>query len=1285
MTKKLFRNAVLFLTFVLGGFFLNSCSDLNFEKEEEVKAVKIATVSFGISDSISDAESRTVLPNSDDHDIKKYLYLYNYTLTYVNENGEEEAGEENIICNDFSYEKFCNESNIRLATGKKYKFTLKAKDGAVTRMEGSSIITLSEKPEQKVTIVLMPAGEEYGQKLRVDWIVPDDGVITTMKAGISPERGHAENQTDEEIREILNKAVNINRTEEELSDLVEKFKFHEYSFSIIDNPFAADDPRKDVYGSTVKRIGVTYDDVKTGVSRWLDYKFYDANGILVYESSESVYMIGGKTSSTVIYITPDHYYRRPVIIPVNIDGALWGGNSDLEVKLVDKEGHEYILKPVLDGEGNPTGKFEGLLPGASSGDGTAETTDGIFDIYVGLEGNEDSGSDGFVKTGAEYNANTGKIAGNGSTDSVELVTVKVPQPEDGVTLTPVDGVVGTNGTVGDGSGNGGLIVPAGQDFTVKVELDLGYKTGDDGKITIGGKEVSDGENVTLNADDVAGEITLSGVSVIEYSIVYKSVNTSDVNKVLDWRSDYTPVSTFTIESDDITLPEENDFAEADKHPSDRIAGWWFGEGTADDNLDNLIKKINKEKTVKEKLIHCAENNNNTLVLNVYWLTSEYIEYRIEYMFEELGSNPANYIEDETVVDAVNENNVVPFHNAIVKNGVETDVNIPQVIGFTSAEIKTKSTGVTSTPAEGFTKITVPGTGDDTIEIHYKRKTVTITLDGNKGNWAVGESTKTLNGKYGESHDHIADPVREDFRFLGWYVKGDTTQTPIKHVDDHRFPAESKDYVAKWEQTHANYTVEFYYEDADSTAANPKYTKTSTHTVKGVVGSFPAFNTTPQTGFTYNASKREIKAGEYETSAIQVDEEGNGITLVRLYFDRKTIEFTLKTNGGKFTDGNGNFTDEIILEGKYGAPLPSVDSRGFRVEIPQPPVLDEHAIDDGTSETNDFTFKAWHVRTESDLEATLPSTFPAENAIYAARWNQINGIYKVVHWAESMDKYENGEYKLLAPKAIDGFSGQMLEGSVTKKGKIGEAMVYYHDAVKGFKAPTVEIRNSLGTTGNVAAEDITAAAKQITADAKTEVIITYLRKDYTIRFHLNASGDTNAKWVSPDAGAGSSETVTRTGKYRTDFTPPANPVREHFIFRGWTKDAPGTLDDRVDVVPSFTDPEIDGSPTDYYAVWYSKASGGLETDTSDISLQWSLDSTKTIIEANAVGNILATGDWSYAWSINDVPVLAGSPEVTFVNNGKGLKLTGCLEKDYEITVVATHDGKVYTKTEIVTVE
>lgn len=1230
MTKKLFRNAVLFLSLVLSGFFLNSCADLTSEIEEEISVPRTAEISFAIFDSTSDTEARTALPNPDEHDLKKYLYLYNYTLTCVDGN----SGEEIIICNDFSYDKFRAESTIRLAIGHTYKFTLKAKDGAVTRMEGSSTIDLGLNPSpQTVTIVLVPAGDEYGQKLRVDWIVPDDGIITTMRAGISSERGHAEFQTESEI-------------------LVPKYKFQEYAFSVVPNPFPVGDSRRiDNYREeTVKRIGITYDNVKTGVSRWLDYKFYDANGILVYESSESVYMIGGKTSSTVIYITPDHYYRRPVTISVKKGTDLWSDNPDLKLKLKDKDGHEYIFKPVVGVDGKTlTGEFEGILPGASSGEGSAEATDGIFDIYVALEKNDGSENDDFIETGAKYNANDGSITGNGSTDAVELVTVPVPQK--GVTLTPTAGVVGSEG---------GLIVPAGKDFTVKVKLDLGY--GATGPITIGGKTVGDDGTVKLNAADNASDVT--GVTPINYSIDYISKGLP-----VGWKSGHEPVQTFNIESPELRLPEEADFKDAYQDFNNEIGGWWFGTGTEENNLDNIIHKINDEKALKEKLILCAENNNKILVLNAYWIKSDFVEYRLEYKFEKL--KPADpdaapeYITDDTVVDK-SGNKVVSFHNVAVENGHSKEVKLPVVPGFTAVEII--SGGDKETSDEGFVEISLSGTTGGRKEIHYKRNKVTIKLDGNGGNWAAEEFTKTLTGKFGASHDHIADPVREDFRFLGWYVKGDSTQTPIKHVDNHTFPAESIEYVAKWEQTMANYTVEFYYETFDSTAANPKYDKT-THIGKGAVGSFPAFNTTPKdVGYTFNDQKRSITAGGKNVNEVTV--EG---TLVKLYFDRKTITFTLKANGGKFTDGRGNITEELILEGKYGAALPEVDSRGFIVDEPEPPVLE--GINDGTASRHDFKFHAWHAHSESaenpgsDLEDELPYTFPAENAIYAARWDQLNGIYKVVHWAESLDG------KLLAPKAIDGFSGQMEEGSVTKKGKIGSPMVYFHDSVTGFINPTVEIRNSTGIiTGNT-------DAKKITADEKTEVIVTYLREEYTINFHLNASGDQKAKWVSPDHASGSLETVTRTGKFRTDFTPPADPVREHFVFRGWTTKANGTLNERVDVVPSFTK----DAPKDYYAVWYSKASGGLETDTSDISLQWSLDSTKTIIEANAVGNILATGDWSYAWSINDVPVLAGSPGVTFVNNGKGLKLTGCLKKDYEITVVATHNGKVYTKTVIVTVK
>ncbi|MCQ2241109.1 hypothetical protein, partial [Treponema sp.] len=359
-------------------------------------------------------------------------------------------------------------------------------------------------------------------------------------------------------------------------------------------------------------------------------------------------------------------------------------------------------------------------------------------------------------------------------------------------------------------------------------------------------------------------------------------------------------------------------------------------------------------------------------------------------------------------------------------------------------------------------------------------------------------------------------------------------------------------------------------------------------------------------------------------------------------------FALKANGGKFTDGNGHFTDEIILEGKFGTPL------GYPANFrPQSPVLDENAENDGSSLATDFDFKEWHVGTNMPAATELPATFPAENSIYAARWTQNNGLYKVIHWAESMDKKADGSgYKLLVPNERDGFSGEMLEGSVTKKGKLGNQMVYFHDPVTGFETPTVEYKYTDDRT--------------IKADGKAEVIVTYLRKTYAIRFHLNAGDDPNADWYGTDKGSG--ETVTRTGKYRTDFTPPANPIRTHFIFRGWVTDPSKTLADRVDIVPSFTE----SAPKDYYAVWYSKASGGLEIDTPDITLSCSVNGTEIV--AN-VGTPEGAGVWTYSWTVNNASVS---------ETGKVLTLSDCYKKDYEITVVAKHNGKVYTKTEIVTV-
>ncbi|MBM7024051.1 leucine-rich repeat protein [Treponema sp. Marseille-Q4523] len=148
---------------------------------------------------------------------------------------------------------------------------------------------------------------------------------------------------------------------------------------------------------------------------------------------------------------------------------------------------------------------------------------------------------------------------------------------------------------------------------------------------------------------------------------------------------------------------------------------------------------------------------------------------------------------------------------------------------------------------------------------------------------------------------------------------------------------------------ASYTVKHYQEGTDGTyPAEP----TESETLHGTADDSVAF--TPKIGgdyegFTYNPALTEINGTVQENGTIAAD----GSTVVKLYYERNTVNVTFKLAGGNIA---GN-TDDVVKSGKYGTAL----------EVPADPVKE------------DSVFKGWN--------PALPATpvFPAANAEYTANW------------------------------------------------------------------------------------------------------------------------------------------------------------------------------------------------------------------------------------------------------------------------------------------------------------
>ena len=148
---------------------------------------------------------------------------------------------------------------------------------------------------------------------------------------------------------------------------------------------------------------------------------------------------------------------------------------------------------------------------------------------------------------------------------------------------------------------------------------------------------------------------------------------------------------------------------------------------------------------------------------------------------------------------------------------------------------------------------------------------------------------------------------------------------------------------------ASYTVKHYQEGTDGTyPAEP----TESENKSGTSGDPVVY--TPKTGgdyegFTYKSNLTEINGTVQENGTIAAD----GSTVVKLYYERNTVNVTFKLAGGNIA---GN-TADVVKTGKYGTAL----------EVPANPIKE------------DSVFKGWN--------PALPATpvFPAANAEYTANW------------------------------------------------------------------------------------------------------------------------------------------------------------------------------------------------------------------------------------------------------------------------------------------------------------
>lgn len=356
-----------------------------------------------------------------------------------------------------------------------------------------------------------------------------------------------------------------------------------------------------------------------------------------------------------------------------------------------------------------------------------------------------------------------------------------------------------------------------------------------------------------------------------------------------------------------------------------------------------------------------------------------------------------------------------------KTGDMTNATAKNYPGFTAQEIEQR---------------VIQPDGTTVVIIKYDRKIITVTVNLDGGNINGNENNIIVKGKFEKTTGlSVKDPNKTNCKFGGWSkdipetfpaddveIKAlwgniytvkyqtekdtDSTPTTIRGLENTILSAEqlpelsetgwifdgwydgetkaiSGEYVitkdvtlvAKWSPATVTYTVEHCQQNIE----NDKYTfLVITERLSGKTEELTAALAKDYPGFTaQNITQTKIAA--------------DGSTVVKIYYDRKTINLTFNLDGGNI-DGK---SEDVVVSGKYGA----------NVSIPiSEPIK------------TDCKFVGW--------DKTVPQTFPAENDVFIAKYDGSFSV--IVNWNDSDLKISKSEtddfvYNITVPETYTNIS------------------------------------------------------------------------------------------------------------------------------------------------------------------------------------------------------------------------------------------------------------------------
>ena len=387
--------------------------------------------------------------------------------------------------------------------------------------------------------------------------------------------------------------------------------------------------------------------------------------------------------------------------------------------------------------------------------------------------------------------------------------------------------------------------------------------------------------------------------------------------------------------------------------------------------------------------------------------------------------------------------------------------------------------------------TVSAEDGGTVSISYARKRYSLTYDLNAADAAWVSAPGVKSYRLGAALKLLTQSyvTRAGYTFDGWYTDANcTTAFTATTMPDHDVTL-----YAKWTaQGGISYTVEHYQQNV----TDDEYTLADTESKTGATGQPTAAESKPYPGFT---------AQSFEQKTV----EGNGSTVVKVYYTRNEYTLTYDLNGSDAVWTNG----ETAKSCKYR----------FGAEITTPTSNDLSRVG--------YAFDGWYTDAGCTTEFTA-TTMPAENTTLYAKWNAGEVNYTVNYYLQNVD----------GPDYV-------LQDTVSGSGETGQT-VNVQKSYEGF-TPKSDTPSSITLKAD---------------SAQNEVNLYYTRNRYALSFNLGdgvilegsapTGGDTYyGAEISVDMSNAKRTGYTFAGWYEdVEYTTPWSgmtmPARDLTLYAKW---------------------------------------------------------------------------------------------------------------------------------------